>query len=215
MTRISKEPEERRAEIIEAATKLFIVKGFEQTAVSDIVHSVNVAQGTFYYYFKSKDDVMLAIIDQLHDETIQQLSIIVKRTDLSITQKLAALSEAEFQLNREHDDLYSQLHSEENSGVHQKIIVKAIRKMVPLYAEVIEEGVRQGIFNTKYPKEAAEFMLVSTKFLFDPGIFHLSSDEILQRGQAAQDISERVLGAPKGSLAVNMNDRLVGIKKYY
>ena len=47
--RITKNPEERRKELIDIAERLFIKKGYEQTAVSDIVKKAKVAQGTFYY----------------------------------------------------------------------------------------------------------------------------------------------------------------------
>jgi AcrR family transcriptional regulator len=214
LTRISKEPDERRAEIIRAAAKLFSEKGFDQTAVSDIVHAINVAQGTFYYYFKSKDNVMLAVIDQLNDDIIQKLTDVVNQPNLNPVQKIVSLSELEFQLNREHDPLFQQLHLEQNNGLHQKIIVKSIQKMVPLYTKIIDEGVQQGIFNTEYPKEAAELMLVATKFIFDPGIFQWENDEIIQKGKAAQDMSERILGAPKGSLGVNIDVRLAGMQRY-
>ncbi|UCF09236.1 MAG: helix-turn-helix transcriptional regulator, partial [Thermoplasmata archaeon] len=62
--RVVKEPEERREELMDVAEKLIIKKGFEKTTVSDIVKKAKVAQGTFYYYFESKDDVLNAIINR-------------------------------------------------------------------------------------------------------------------------------------------------------
>lgn len=50
MARTTKEPEERRRELIACAQTLFYTKGYEGTSVSDIVNAVGVAQGTFYYY---------------------------------------------------------------------------------------------------------------------------------------------------------------------
>ena len=60
--RISKDPEARKDELIEAAERLFLEKGYDNTAVGDIVRAVGVAQGTFYYHFKSKEDILGAII---------------------------------------------------------------------------------------------------------------------------------------------------------
>lgn len=54
MPRITKSPDERRNELIDAAEMLFIENGYDQTSVSDIVKKVNVAQGTFYYYFNPR-----------------------------------------------------------------------------------------------------------------------------------------------------------------
>jgi len=62
--RISKDPEKRRSEFIEAAERLFTAKGYEETTVSDIVKEVNVAQGIFYSYSGSKGEVLEAMIEE-------------------------------------------------------------------------------------------------------------------------------------------------------
>ena len=52
--RISKRPEERREEFLDAAQALFYEQGIEATNVQQIVKRVGVAQGLYYYYFQSK-----------------------------------------------------------------------------------------------------------------------------------------------------------------
>ena len=59
-TRISKEPEERRQEIIETALTLFSEKGYENTTIQDISDRMNVSPGLFYRYFKSKTEIFAA-----------------------------------------------------------------------------------------------------------------------------------------------------------
>jgi len=54
VSRISKAPEERKKELIEVATKLFELKGYEKVSVRDILSEVNGAPGMFYYYFSLK-----------------------------------------------------------------------------------------------------------------------------------------------------------------
>ena len=66
--RVSKDSEERKQELIDTAEKLFSEKGIANTAISAIVKELNVAQGLFYYYFKSKDDVIEAISKKYNDE---------------------------------------------------------------------------------------------------------------------------------------------------
>ncbi|MGP1376854.1 MAG: TetR/AcrR family transcriptional regulator [Bulleidia sp.] len=71
----NKEHEERRNEFIDAAEKLFKENGIMDTTVAAIVREVNVAKGLFYYYFKSKDDVIDAISSKYNREikrTVQQ-----------------------------------------------------------------------------------------------------------------------------------------------
>ena len=77
MMRISKTPQERKQEIIEAALELFMSQGYEKTSIAMIVERVGVAQGLFYYYFKSKEDVfqeaMQFYTDRLATEVIGEL----------------------------------------------------------------------------------------------------------------------------------------------
>lgn len=55
--------EKRRRELLDAARELFAAKGFEQTNVSDIAARAGVSQGTIYWYFKSKDDLLMAVFE--------------------------------------------------------------------------------------------------------------------------------------------------------
>lgn len=88
--RISKDPETRRQEIIEAARELFLSQGYDKTSVEDIVKKVSVAKGLFYYYFPKKEAILAAIADQFIDEVNEAFSQY---------------------LNREHPDLRSVVHT--------------------------------------------------------------------------------------------------------
>jgi len=61
--RVVKKPEERRAEMVAAASKLFAHQGFVRTSVAEIVSAVDVAKGLFYYYFTTKDDMVKAVVE--------------------------------------------------------------------------------------------------------------------------------------------------------
>lgn len=200
MARIIKNPEERRKDILKAALTLFREKGYEKTVISDIVKLAGIAQGTFYIYYKSKEDVFLAVLENLREEIVEKLIEIQKRKDLNAVQKFNLITKVEFDLNRRQDDLFLQLHTEKNAGVHQKFIVNAINKLIPIYTSVIGQGVKEGSFNTNYPKEAAEYILIATKFMFDAGIFHTNPEDLKIKAKAARDITERILGVCEDSL---------------
>ena len=61
--RIVKKPEERRAEMVSAASRLFARQGFVRTSVAEIVTAVDVAKGLFYYYFTTKDEMVKAVVE--------------------------------------------------------------------------------------------------------------------------------------------------------
>lgn len=57
----TKPPEIRREELMDAAQRLFLEKSFTATSVAEIVEAADVAKGTFYLYFQTKDDVLAAL----------------------------------------------------------------------------------------------------------------------------------------------------------
>ncbi|GAA3155325.1 TetR/AcrR family transcriptional regulator [Planomonospora alba] len=52
-----------RAQIVEAADRLFYRQGYEHTSFAAIAEAVRISRGNFYYHFKSKDDILSAVID--------------------------------------------------------------------------------------------------------------------------------------------------------
>lgn len=52
-----------RQGIVEAANRLFYHRGYNQTSFTDIAEAAGIPRGNFYYYFKSKDDILAAVID--------------------------------------------------------------------------------------------------------------------------------------------------------
>src|SRR5262249_43416394 len=84
--------DETRARILEAAMDLFRRKGFEETTMREIAAGAGMAIGAAYYYFDSKDAIVLAFYDQAQAEMIPQLEgALAKSKDLK--ERLRALLE--------------------------------------------------------------------------------------------------------------------------
>ena len=62
-----------RDHIVEAADKLFYRHGFEHTSFSDIADVVQISRGNFYYHFKSKDEILDAVIEARRAKTLKML----------------------------------------------------------------------------------------------------------------------------------------------
>ncbi len=197
MTRTTKDPEVRKNEILDTAQRLFIEKGYIQTSVSEIVKEIGVAQGTFYYYFKTKEDVINAIIGRYTDEIIKDAEVCMNRQDWDMKQKLENLAKAEISVNMKNSGY---LHSIQSADIHTRILTVMAQKLTPFYTRLIEEGIESGICKTEYPKEFAESMFVTSHILFDPGLFHRTREEFEKCVSAWIDSVEKTLGLEKGSL---------------
>lgn len=68
--RIVKDAVVRKNEILDVAEKLFCADGYNNTSTNDILAEVGIARGTLYYHFKSKEDILDAMIDRILEETI-------------------------------------------------------------------------------------------------------------------------------------------------
>ena len=89
--------EARRAELVSAAAAVFAQRGVANTAVSDIVKAAGVAQGTFYLYFDSKDDAVLAVVERMADAIIESMAARVEAGSSAVDKLLVlrdVLSEA-------------------------------------------------------------------------------------------------------------------------
>ncbi|MCX8130586.1 MAG: TetR/AcrR family transcriptional regulator [Clostridia bacterium] len=199
MVRIVKKPEERKTEIMDIAEELFNSKGYEQTGVNEIIEKAGVAKGTFYYYFKSKDEILDEIVKRAIDKEIQGLQEIIKDSGSNALEKIKNILASNLKNACENEELLELLHKKENALMHQKSIVYSANKYSPIIAEIIKQGVAEGIFHTQYPLEVTQFLMVGISFLFDTSIFLWTKEEYIQRLNALSYILETTLHAEKGS----------------
>ena len=86
--RMVKDAKERRNEILDVAERLFGTKGFDHTSTNDILNEVGIARGTLYYHFKSKEDILNAMIDRITDRLISKAKSIVLQKEVPVLQRL-------------------------------------------------------------------------------------------------------------------------------
>lgn len=208
--RIVKEAEERRNEILDAAEILFTTKGYGKTTIVDILNKVGIAKGTFYYYFKSKEEVMEAIIERVVDNDVAIAREIVSDNTLTPVEKIFKILKGQQPQDDDNkEQLIEQFHSPSNAEMHQKSISQSVRSLAPILSDVVRQGISEGIFYTEYPTEVMEFLILSGQNLFDPSMFQWSMDEIMVKVDAFISIMETLLGAEKGSFSC-MHEILTG-----
>ncbi|ANY68877.1 TetR family transcriptional regulator [Paenibacillus sp. BIHB 4019] len=198
--RILKDPEERKNEILDTAEMLFYTKGYNKTTINDILQEIGIAKGTFYYYFKSKEEVMDAIIMRIVAVDVAAARDIASNPELPTLVKLFQILMAQKPKHGDRkEQLLEQFHQVGNAEMHQKSLVQTIIHLTPVLTAVIEQGIEEHIFQTEFPQETVEFLIVSSTFLFDEGLFEWQPAEIIQKAKAFIHVMETTLGAKKGS----------------
>jgi AcrR family transcriptional regulator len=198
--RIVKEPEERKKEILDAAEKLFAGKGYEAATVNDILDAVKIAKGTFYYYFKSKEDVLDALIERRINEGVQKADEIAA-SSLPTIQKIIEIMMAQKPQNQVQEDFNAVLHEKDNATMHQKSLTQYVLRLSPCLGKVVKEGIEAGIFSTPFPNESAEILLSAGLVLFDDDYFKWTKDEAATKTAAFLTVMERAVGAKTGSFS--------------
>ena len=69
--------------ILDTVEKLFVEQGFDQTSIAQILDATQIARGTLYYYFTSKEEIMDAIIERWISRAFEQMHTWVERKGLS------------------------------------------------------------------------------------------------------------------------------------
>ncbi|MDC7124819.1 MAG: TetR/AcrR family transcriptional regulator [Spirochaetales bacterium] len=201
MTRISKNPEERKDEIISTARQLFIKKGFNETKVSDIVKQIGVSQGVFYYYFSSKDEIIDAIVDNYINRLVSKASAIVEQDNLKPLEKLEKMADIQLVINHQENN---NIHAIKGVDIHEKILTRLVLDYVPLMAKAFcPEPNNKLLYQF-------EIFVTAGNVLFDPGIFSWKEEEINQRITTLLSIMEKSLNLQEGSLS--FYKRLMGYR---
>lgn len=198
MIRIVKKFADRKADIVKAARHLFMTKEYDKTTMHDIMNALGIAKGTIYHYFKSKGALLEAVIEDIVEGNIEQMQTLVKDVKGNALQKMKLLVKAG-NMAEDNKIILDQLHKPGNDAMHTRLLAATLLKQAPLYAELIQQGCDEGIFETQTPLECAEFILSAIQFLTDMGIYPWTQEDLNRRIQAFPKLVEQQLRAPLGS----------------
>ena len=197
--RIVKEAQERKNEILDVAERLFCSKGFDNTSTNDILNEIGIARGTLYYQFKSKEDILDAMIERLTNQIVAKAATIALDNSIPVLERLTRTILSLNVDNELGDMIMEQVHRPQNALLHQKLEKRLLGQVNKLITTIAEDGIRQGIMHTEYPAEAIEMIMTYSYIAFD-SMNEYTKEEELRKIMGFVYHSERVLGMEKGSL---------------
>lgn len=198
--RTVKDAQDRKNEILDTANELFAKQGFDGTSISNILDKVGIARGTLYYHFKSKEDIMDALIKRTTDEIVIRAQNLAKDKKIPIIERiLGVVTTLNISDEEEGKVMIEEIHKPQNALMHQKM-QKAIRTgITPIMAGMVAEGVEDKLFETPFPYESMEMVMIYAITVFDDEESALSAQEYMTCIQAFIFNMERLLGAKPGS----------------
>ena len=160
MPRLSKAAaQERRQELITVAERLFLKQGYENTTVNQIIASLNLAKGTYYYHFQSKEDILIAVSDKLISDTRQKLQAAHKQKEKDVLWRIREI------LSIFHDDFYRNraiwklVYNDNNAAMHKQVSKIGAKKFTPLLTGVLQEGMDKGLVQVPHAHETAQVLI--------------------------------------------------------
>jgi len=153
--------EERHHQIVQAATSLFIRKGFHPTTIREIADAANMSMGLLYKYISSKDDVLFLVYKELNDQYVMALSSENIREAANPVAKMKASLEAILELVSRDPQKYLFLYTESKflNRSALKSILAMESKVIHHFREIIEDGTRHDLFHAPEPLLAASIIV--------------------------------------------------------
>ncbi|MFB1479179.1 TetR/AcrR family transcriptional regulator [Corallococcus sp. RDP092CA] len=153
---MSKEPAKReikqeraartRIEILEAAITLFARRGYLSTTMSDLAKAIRMTPGALYWHFPTKEDLLLAAIDELHQRYLMEFTpLLAERRTLSGREQLVFVVSRTSQFLRYHREygIFFGMLSAESAEANDRV-TEALREKISLYVSVLAGMIRYG-----------------------------------------------------------------------
>lgn len=206
--------EETKDRIVQAAQHLFFGRGYASTSIAEIINAVEIAKGTFYHHFSSKEELLDEIVARLTKEVLTAVMPIVDNSELSAVEKIREFFVRGFAWKvADAERFYALLkavYADENLLFRRKVTEQTIMLVSPILARMVRQGVDEGTFDTPIPDRAGELALrLSTALSEQSATLFL---ELLEDPSAAGRIDalsndieyavERLIGAPNGTITI-------------
>lgn len=204
MARPTQDPQIRIAEILDTAEQLFTVRGYFGTTVSDIAKEMGVTQGMFYYYFKSKEEILETLLNRQLTSCISEIKNMVC-SGVFPSQKLEFMISTVIKNVRSQGEiLFNAVYHEQNLHIKDKLSREAKRLLAPWGLKIIEEGRDRHDFNVSHPQTVLSFIYLIIEFLIDAIADKVPEDLLFLRLRMAESLVEKTVGLQEGRIHISL-----------
>ena len=217
MARIRSEQEfqAKREAYLKAAWQLLLNEGFDALSVNRLIEYTESSKGAFYHYFSSKDQVIEAVVDCALQNALAELQDGIagssndERTPIRIVDQFLGGTPDRPSYTIRLRQLLTEVRRAGNDPLVQLLTDRTVEICTPWLETVIREGKKKGYFNTKWPAETAELVLLASKSAFlSAADLLLAEGEVADRAEklrdsynATSDLCERLLGLNERTLS--------------
>lgn len=205
MPRTPQDPKIRVDEILDTAEPLFAANGYRQTTVQDITNKMGVAKGMIYYYFKSKEEILEAVINRQISILLTDMQNMACSNLILPPQKLEFMINSMYHTAQYKDGLLLDfLYDEKHLHIKNKIIRQSALLLKPWLLKVIEEGVEKGCFQASHPPIALNFIMSTLHCITDALCEKTPDEQMACHLKIAGSLIEKILALPEATLHLSL-----------
>ncbi|WP_315795356.1 TetR/AcrR family transcriptional regulator [Paenibacillus sp. BIC5C1] len=178
----NKHPEQTLQQILNVAAQLFTEKGFEKTSIQDIIVALGMSKGAVYHHFRSKEEILDAVMEQQFNYSTQMLDQLVTNTRTTpAREKLVQILEYVVSDQQAHSLDHVLRTQIKNPVFIVRGIQQAVRIDAPVIAAILREGITDGSIHTEDPEACAEVFMMLVNIWINPTLFGRNSSQTKQR----------------------------------
>ncbi|MCG8350887.1 MAG: TetR/AcrR family transcriptional regulator [Chloroflexales bacterium] len=185
---------ERRTQILQAAVQVFSKRGFANARMDDIVQESGLSKGALYWYFKSKDEIITALMEQFYGDyldaaILDQPGTVTERLKVMLEQIMGGASQSMLLLPITLE-FYANVPRRADMGAFFQRMFAAYRDLLE---QLLQQGVARGEFpQTTDPQQVAQALI---------GLFEGTAIIGLLQGQTADQIAQQLAAGTRLLLA--------------
>lgn len=200
-----------RGQIISNATRLVLSQGYSNTSVDAINARAGLSKGTFYHYFRSKSDLLDAVVDVLTREGAENTRRAIKHAAGGAIERFEQFMDAARRWRLvglpETAEIMRAVFKPENSLLRERMRDQSITLAAPALTELLEDGNDEGVFDVEDPRATARVFLLLAYAVSDDMV-----REVMSSTLSDTDLLAAI--APRGVAFMRAVEALLGVAPY-
>lgn len=157
----------KEEEILAAASKLFVSKGYHETSVEDIANAVGITKGGLYYYVESKEDVLYEIHQRFISEGLKRLRAVLENSSDPLIQLLHLIRAHISIIHDYKNDIQVFFEGMRQLSKDKQESIRLKRdEYEQIFLETIQRGIEQGYFKSVNPKVVVLYLMGALNWMY-------------------------------------------------
>ncbi len=160
--RTVKEPDVRKQEILKGALKVFAIKGYDKTTITDIARELGISQGLCYRYYASKEEIYDAALEEYANYILTSNLKRFNDDNRSFKEKILSYAGNLKEYRKpetDNEELYELFHGQNSQKFHDQLMMNIAGKLVPYIAEELKKAKESGEITISDPDTYAYFFV--------------------------------------------------------